>query len=63
MSGDGIRLIPLTGIGEIHPGDVLAEVILATGAELADGDVVVVTQKAVSKAEGRLEPVDPDDPL
>ena len=30
---------------------------------LADGDVLVVTQKIVSKAEGRLVPVDPDDPL
>ena len=30
---------------------------------LADGDVIVVTQKIVSKAEGRLIDVDPDDPL
>jgi coenzyme F420-0:L-glutamate ligase/coenzyme F420-1:gamma-L-glutamate ligase len=30
---------------------------------LEDGDVLVVTQKVVSKAEGRLVPVDPDDPL
>jgi coenzyme F420-0:L-glutamate ligase/coenzyme F420-1:gamma-L-glutamate ligase len=46
---------------EIHPGDVIAEVI-ARHAELADGDVVVVTQKIVSKADGRLVPIDPDDP-
>jgi coenzyme F420-0:L-glutamate ligase/coenzyme F420-1:gamma-L-glutamate ligase len=46
---------------EIHPGDVIAEVIVRH-AELADGDVVVVTQKIVSKAEGRLVPIDPDDP-
>ena len=32
-------------------------------AALRDGDVVVVTQKIVSKAEGRLVEVDPDDPL
>jgi coenzyme F420-0:L-glutamate ligase / coenzyme F420-1:gamma-L-glutamate ligase len=56
-----ISLIPVTGIGEIHPGDVLAEII-AAHADLADGDVVVVTQKIVSKAEGRLVAVDPDDP-
>jgi coenzyme F420-0:L-glutamate ligase / coenzyme F420-1:gamma-L-glutamate ligase len=56
-----ISLIPVPGIPEIHPGDVLAEVI-AHHAELADGDVVVVTQKIVSKAEGRLVAVDPDDP-
>ena len=59
----GISLIPVQGIGEIVPGDVLAEVILATDPGLEDGDVLVVTQKVVSKAEGRLAPVDPDDPL
>ncbi len=61
-----IELIAVTGIPEIRPGDVLAEVIArhATSARagLADGDVVVVTQKIVSKAEGRLVAVDPDDP-
>ncbi|MDQ6613883.1 MAG: coenzyme F420-0:L-glutamate ligase [Actinomycetota bacterium] len=56
-----ISLIPVLGIPEIHPGDVLAELI-ARHADLARGDVVVVTQKIVSKAEGRLMPVDPDDP-
>ncbi|MDQ1358290.1 MAG: dehydro coenzyme reductase / coenzyme F420-0:L-glutamate ligase / coenzyme [Acidimicrobiaceae bacterium] len=56
-----ISLIPVAGMPEIHPGDVIAEVI-ARHAELADGDVVVVTQKIVSKAEGRLVPIDPDDP-
>jgi coenzyme F420-0:L-glutamate ligase/coenzyme F420-1:gamma-L-glutamate ligase len=58
----------IEGIGEIRPGDPLAELIATacTGAPngpLADGDVLVVTQKIVSKAEGRLVPVDPDDPL
>jgi coenzyme F420-0:L-glutamate ligase/coenzyme F420-1:gamma-L-glutamate ligase len=56
-----ISLIPVLGVPEIHPGDVLAEVI-ARHAELTDGDVVVVTQKIVSKAEGRLVPIDPEDP-
>jgi coenzyme F420-0:L-glutamate ligase/coenzyme F420-1:gamma-L-glutamate ligase len=56
------------GIGEIRPGDVLADIIAAAVASppsgpLATGDVLVVTQKIVSKAEGRLVPVDPDDPL
>jgi coenzyme F420-0:L-glutamate ligase/coenzyme F420-1:gamma-L-glutamate ligase len=46
----------------VRPGDVLADLI-APRAELRDGDVVVVTQKIVSKAEGMLEAVDPDDPL
>jgi coenzyme F420-0:L-glutamate ligase / coenzyme F420-1:gamma-L-glutamate ligase len=61
-----IQLIPVAGIGEIHPGDNLAEVIadaIRQGEPLQDGDVVVVTQKVVSKAEGRLVDVDPDDPL
>ncbi|PZS22046.1 MAG: coenzyme F420-0:L-glutamate ligase [Acidimicrobiales bacterium] len=43
---------------EVEPGDVLAALI-AERVELADGDVVVVTQKAVSKAEGRLVPLNP----
>jgi coenzyme F420-0:L-glutamate ligase/coenzyme F420-1:gamma-L-glutamate ligase len=55
-------LLPVTGIGEVRPGDDLAELI-AGHAELIDGDVVVVTQKIVSKAEGRLVAVDPEDPL
>jgi coenzyme F420-0:L-glutamate ligase/coenzyme F420-1:gamma-L-glutamate ligase len=57
-----VELLPVTGIGEIAPGDVLAEII-AGQASLRTGDVVVVTQKIVSKAEGRLVDVDPDDPL
>ena len=59
----GISLLPIEGIPEVRPGDNLADLILATGVELLDGDVLVVTQKVVSKAEGRLEAVDPDDPL
>jgi len=57
-----ITVTPVTGLPEVRPGDVLAELI-AGHAELADGDVVVVTQKVVSKAEGRLVEVDPADPL
>jgi coenzyme F420-0:L-glutamate ligase/coenzyme F420-1:gamma-L-glutamate ligase len=57
----------LDGIGEITPGDDLAGIVaraaLAHPRGLADGDVVVVTQKVVSKAEGKLVAVDPDDPL
>jgi coenzyme F420-0:L-glutamate ligase/coenzyme F420-1:gamma-L-glutamate ligase len=64
----GLQLIPIHGIPEVKPGDVLADLILAAcggggDTPLADGDVLVVTQKVVSKAEGRLEAVDPDDPL
>ena len=53
-----IELIALDGIGEIGPGDDLAAVIVdaaeASGTGLTDTDVLVVTQKIVSKAEGRL---------
>ena len=57
-----ITLIPVDGIPEIAPGDDVAGLIAARAA-LLDGDVVVVTQKVVSKAEGRLVPIDPDDPV
>jgi coenzyme F420-0:L-glutamate ligase/coenzyme F420-1:gamma-L-glutamate ligase len=50
------------GIPEIKPGDELAAMI-AERAELRDHDVVVVTQKVVSKAENRLVDVGTDDPL
>jgi coenzyme F420-0:L-glutamate ligase / coenzyme F420-1:gamma-L-glutamate ligase len=56
-----LTVIPVTGMTEIRPGDDLAGLIVRHG-QLADGDVVVVTQKIVSKAEGRLVEVDPDDP-
>jgi len=51
-----IELLPVEGLPEVRPGDVVADLI-ADRAELRDGDVVVVTQKVVSKAEGRLAPV------
>jgi coenzyme F420-0:L-glutamate ligase len=57
-----LSVIPVGGMPEVRPGDVLAELIAGV-ASLEDGDVVVVTQKIVSKAEGRLEAVDPTDPL
>ncbi len=56
-----IQIIPVRGIGEIRPGDALAPLLLdalvSAGLSLENGDVLVVTQKIVSKAEGRL--VDP----
>ncbi|HBL09062.1 MAG TPA: coenzyme F420-0:L-glutamate ligase [Acidimicrobiaceae bacterium] len=53
-----ISLVPVTGLPEIAPGDDLAGMI-AEAADLADGDVVVVTQKIVSKAEDRVVDIDP----
>jgi coenzyme F420-0:L-glutamate ligase / coenzyme F420-1:gamma-L-glutamate ligase len=53
-----ISLIPLDGIPEVVPGDDLAALIAAAlaagGIGLEAGDVLVVTQKVVSKAEGRV---------
>ncbi len=53
-----VQLIPIKGIGEVTKGDDLASVILesmaAGGLSLQDRDVVVVTHKIVSKAEGAV---------
>ncbi|HEX5040871.1 MAG TPA: coenzyme F420-0:L-glutamate ligase [Candidatus Limnocylindria bacterium] len=51
-----LELIALDGIGEIAPGDDLAAQVATAAAavELRDDDVLVVTQKIVSKAEGRI---------
>jgi len=57
MAPPEIRIIGLTGMPEAKAGDdVAAQIIEAArrGPGLRDGDVVVVTQKIVSKAEGRL---------
>lgn len=48
-----IELIPVQGMPEVGPGDDLSA-LLAERAELLDRDILVVAQKAVSKAEGRL---------
>jgi coenzyme F420-0:L-glutamate ligase/coenzyme F420-1:gamma-L-glutamate ligase len=61
-----LEILPVEGIPEVRPGDDLAGLIAAAATvaaeDLRDGDVVVVTQKVVSKAEGRLVPYDADDP-
>ena len=53
-----LDLIGLDGIGGVQPGDdlaaAIAEAAVISGVLLTDDDVVVVTQKIVSKAEGRL---------
>ncbi|MGI8796875.1 MAG: coenzyme F420-0:L-glutamate ligase [Acidimicrobiia bacterium] len=60
-----LEIFGIEGIGEIHPGEDLAGIISAAAQDmqhdLVDGDVVVVTQKIVSKAEGRLVAIDPSD--
>lgn len=59
-----IEIIPIGGIPEILPGDDLPAIIIealeSSGVALIDRDVVVVTHKIVSKAEGRIEPAADD---
>lgn len=50
--------VPLPG--EVRPGDDLAVLLATAVPELVDGDVVVVTSKVVSKAEGRIVACAPD---
>jgi coenzyme F420-0:L-glutamate ligase / coenzyme F420-1:gamma-L-glutamate ligase len=56
-----LEILAVEGLPEVRPGDRLAP-MLAACADLVDGDVLVVTQKVVSKAEGRMVAVDPADP-
>ena len=53
-----MTVLPIFGIGEIAPDTDLAQVLhgalMAQGTPLQEGDIVVVTQKIVSKAEGCL---------
>jgi len=55
-----LQVIPVEGMPEVRSDDLLAD-LLGRHAGLVDGDVVVVTQKVVSKAEGRVVPLDPAD--
>ena len=57
-----LEIFPVTGIGEVHPGDDLAALITTAAPWLHDGDVLVVTSKIISKAEGRLVTVPTDGP-
>ena len=61
-----LSIIPVAGLPEVRPDDRLAPLIAdaaaAQSTPLLDGDCLVVTQKVVSKAEGRLVPIDAADP-
>ena len=59
---DALTFRPVDGIGEIRAGDDLAALV-ASLAELVDGDVVVVTSKIVSKSLGLATTRDKDDLL
>ncbi|GAA2897878.1 hypothetical protein Acy02nite_21620 [Actinoplanes cyaneus] len=57
-----LEILPVEGIGDVTPGDDLAELITGAAPWLRDDDVLVVTSKIVSKAEGRLVEVPADGP-
>ncbi|MDP1819875.1 MAG: coenzyme F420-0:L-glutamate ligase [Acidimicrobiales bacterium] len=57
-----LTISPIQGIPEVRAGDDLGGLVAAAVPTLQDGDVVVVTQKVVSKAEAAMAPIDPSDP-
>jgi coenzyme F420-0:L-glutamate ligase/coenzyme F420-1:gamma-L-glutamate ligase len=72
LPAGALSVVPVHGIGEVRPGDDLAGLfapaLRVTGRDgvaapwVRDGDVLVVTQKVVSKSEGRIVLIDTDDP-
>jgi coenzyme F420-0:L-glutamate ligase/coenzyme F420-1:gamma-L-glutamate ligase len=52
MTSFQVRALP--GLPEVRPGDDLAKLIAGAGPGLIDGDILLVTSKIVSKAEGRI---------
>ena len=62
MARPPVQIFPLPGLPEIRPGDDLARLILGAVRmqefSIASGDVLVIAQKIVSKAEGRIVSLD-----
>ena len=58
---DELRIWGISGLPEVKPGADIATLIVEQEPSLQDGDVVVVTSKIVSKAEGRLVDAAPGD--
>lgn len=58
----GVRLLPIPGLPLVAPGDDLGQLVAAAMVACtvvpSDGDVLVIAQKVVSKAEGRLVRLD-----
>lgn len=61
-----VRLIPITGVGEVSTGDDLGSLLTSAmdrvGLHLQDGDILVASSKIVSKAAGLRRKVPSDDP-
>jgi coenzyme F420-0:L-glutamate ligase / coenzyme F420-1:gamma-L-glutamate ligase len=55
VSGGAVSVVAPDGVPEVRPGDDLLALVLPL-VDLADGDVLAVTSKVVSKAEGRIRP-------
>ncbi len=62
MTARTLTVSPLPGLPQVRPGDDLVAMIVAAidraGLVPADQDIIVLAQKIVSKAEGRLAPLD-----
>jgi coenzyme F420-0:L-glutamate ligase/coenzyme F420-1:gamma-L-glutamate ligase len=62
MNRPALTVTPLGGLPEVRAGDDLGALLLAAleaaSVSLADGDILAVTQKIVSKTEGRLRRLD-----
>jgi coenzyme F420-0:L-glutamate ligase / coenzyme F420-1:gamma-L-glutamate ligase len=60
---DGVTIRALPSLPDVRPGDDLAEMLAsACPPDLADGDILVVAHKVVSKAEGRVRTLDSIEP-
>lgn len=61
-SAPEVRVIGVRGIPMVQPDDDIADLVItaasAQGTPLQEGDVVAITQRIVSKAEGRIYPMD-----
>lgn len=60
-SAAAVEILPVTGLPEFRPGDDVAAALASAAPWLRDDDVLVVTSKVLSKAEGRIVPA-PTDP-
>ena len=49
-----INIIPVTFKEDIQPGDDIPGIILSSGPSIGDGDIIVISQKIISKQEGRV---------
>jgi coenzyme F420-0:L-glutamate ligase/coenzyme F420-1:gamma-L-glutamate ligase len=58
-TADRLEIVPVRGLPDIRPGDDLGALLAANAPDLRDGDILVVTSKVISKAEGALLRAEP----